>query len=193
MEKEIVDCTNKEKKYSKCPLNRVVDEFLAEWEEKLKRESHFYEIQPSLESAIRVSALCVMPSGKRHSHQRRIPEVKLKKLESSLQEERDRIGKADIFHDLFTIVKEAADPIPGIGELTVYDVAHRIGKYLRVKPDYIYLHAGTRIGANHLSIGKGKEYSTLVEIPDELRVMTPENIEDFLCICKEQLRRVKTQ
>ena len=39
-----------------------------------------------------------------------------------------------------------------LGELTVYDVAHRIGAYLQLEPDVVYLHRGTRIGARYLGL-----------------------------------------
>ena len=37
-----------------------------------------------------------------------------------------------------------------IGDLTVYDISTRIGAFLKLEPNRIYLHAGTRIGARAL-------------------------------------------
>jgi hypothetical protein len=38
-------------------------------------------------------------------------------------------------------------------EEVVYDIAHRIGAYLRREPEAVYLHAGTREGARALNLG----------------------------------------
>ena len=57
------------------------------------------------------------------------------------------------FNDLYAIVKEAS--IKGIGELCIYDTTERIGTFLGVLPDEVYLHRGTRVGAVRL-LGKVK-------------------------------------
>ena len=66
------------------------------------------------------------------------------------------------------IVEACAKQIKGIGELTIYDTALRIGFYLDIYPDKVYLHAGTREGAKRL-IGedkvKNKKYLEMSELP----------------------------
>jgi hypothetical protein len=42
--------------------------------------------------------------------------------------------------------------IKGFGELAVYDCSLRVGSYLNLLPDKIYLHAGTRKGAEALKM-----------------------------------------
>jgi len=61
--------------------------------------------------------------------------------------------------------------IPGIGELAIYDTALRIAAKLRFEPAVVFLHAGTRIGAN-------ESFS---------RAM------DVLCICKDRLGKKKSR
>jgi hypothetical protein len=53
-------------------------------------------------------------------------------------------GNCSSFDELFQMVDNAIGGIHGIGPLTVYDTACRIGEYLNLKPEKIYLHAGTR-------------------------------------------------
>ena len=48
------------------------------------------------------------------------------------------------------IVSDVAADFHGIGSLTVYDTATRIGAFLKLEPDRVYLHAGTRDGARAL-------------------------------------------
>ena len=54
------------------------------------------------------------------------------------------------FRQLFELVRDLIEPIPGIGELMVYDTALRIGAKLNLKPMRVYLHAGARAGARAL-------------------------------------------
>jgi hypothetical protein len=56
-------------------------------------------------------------------------------------------------------------PIPGIGELAVYDTALRIGARLGLEPAKVYLHAGTRAGAKALGLAYGGRTIELAELP----------------------------
>jgi hypothetical protein len=90
---------------------------------------------------------------------------------------------------LFELVREIIGPIPGIGELTVYDTAVRIGARFQLEPDRVYLHAGTRDGAKALlDVDGPREAIERDELPAQLRVLSPREIEDLLCIYKDALR-----
>lgn len=143
----------------------------------------YYHTQPTLAEAVHKAALCIL-NGKRHPHQRRIPGAVLEVFERQLQESLDRIATADSFPALFDIVFSQAGS--GIGELTVYDVAHRIGTYLGLEPDKVYLHAGTAEGAEALGV-RGKT-SPLNAFPPAFRTLTPAQAEDRLCNYKAELR-----
>lgn len=55
------------------------------------------------------------------------------------------------FESLHLEIKSIIGNIPGIGNLTIYDVAVRLGaKYNILPKDYVYLHAGPMISAKHL-------------------------------------------
>jgi hypothetical protein len=73
-----------------------------------------------------------------------------------------------------------------MGVLTVYDVAHRIAAFLGKPPHLVYLHAGTRVGAAALGI-KGDVVDP-DELPAAFAVLTAAEIEDCLCIYKDELR-----
>ena len=126
------------------------------------------------------------PGGKRHPHQRRIPLHVLQAANSRLQAINQRLGKAKSFAELHGLIAQQIGPIPGIGDLTVYDIAHRIGAYLSLAPEAIYLHAGTREGAQALNLTG--EMIALSQVPAELK-LTPAEIEDCFCIYKDALRR----
>ena len=76
----------------------------------------------------------------------------------------------------------------GIGELTKYDTATCIGCPLKIYPEYVYLHAGAKIGAVAIGIiGAKVEKRIFVEKFPAFEILEPIQIEDFLCIYKDQL------
>ena len=127
------------------------------------------------------------PEGKIHGHQRRIGKRKLIRFRDCLMDKLDRIKNIEDedFDNLMAVVVSCAEK--GIGELTVYDTSFRIGVFLSIYPDKIYLHRGTTIGAS-LLLGKtairGKKCLEKAEFPQDLQSLEPYEIEDFLCIFK---------
>jgi hypothetical protein len=70
-------------------------------------------------------------------------------------------------------------------KLTVYDISHRIGAYFGKAPERVYLHAGVRVGARALGIG-GDSFDPKI-LPKPFARLTPSEIEDCLCIYKDEL------
>jgi hypothetical protein len=164
----------------------IVRDYRARHRERARREVRYYMIQHSLEDAIREAALARLPSGKRHPHQRRIPLRILQAAERRLQAIAGQLQAAKSFAGLHRLIECKIRSIRGIGDLAVYDIAHRIGAYLRREPEAVYLHAGTREGARALNLyGKTIEVS---DLPAGLQKMSPAEIEDCLCIYKDALR-----
>lgn len=89
------------------------------------------------------------------------------------------------FAELHDLIYRQIKPVRGIGDLAVYDFAHRIGAYLRHAPEAVYLHAGTREGARVLNLGG--ETVDLSQLPAELRKLSAAEIEDCLCIYRDAL------
>jgi hypothetical protein len=125
--------------------------------------------------------------GKRYHHQCRIPLAALQTATAKLL--RAPLLKAKDFDELLRVVARAIGPIQGIGALTVYDTALRIGAKLGLQPTRVYLHAGTRAGARILGLTWRAPYLEVAECPPELRVLAPHEIEDCLCIFKKRFRR----
>jgi hypothetical protein len=80
-------------------LTQIVSDYIAKHRESARRELRFYGIQRSLEETIREAALCRLPSGKRHPHQRRIPKQVLMAAERKLQGAIEHISKAASFKE----------------------------------------------------------------------------------------------
>lgn len=100
-------------------------------------------------------------------------------------------GSFDVFHDLLWDLRPA-----GIGPLTVYDVATRVGAYLGLAPTQIYLHTGARLGWQALWGWEVRDPNHVVRVPSAhwpvpLRQLTADQAEDFLCTYRDALTRIK--
>jgi hypothetical protein len=124
---------------------------------------------------------------KRYDHQRRIPEAVLCEATRALH--RAPLAEAQDFHSLLECVRKAIGPIHGIGELTIYDTALRIGAKRGILPTRVYLHSGTRVGARALGVDWRAEYLKVSDCPAALRALASHEIEDCLCIFKSRFRR----
>lgn len=144
--------------------------------------------QPDIPSAIKVAAKSVNKEGKRNNHQRRLKKKAIDDFTEKLIHKVEEIKKAKSFDDLMYIVESCK--VKGIGKLACYDTANRIGYKIGVSPNKIYLHAGTKKGAERLlgrklminSIGKN-------ELPEPFinSELDCAELEDILCIYKAVL------
>lgn len=135
-------------------LAAVTKSYIARFRVAARRELHFYGTQKALGAAIRLAALSRTPHDKRHSHQRRIPQQVLEAAERRLQALSARLRKTRSFAELHRVISDEIGSIRGIGDLTIYDVAHRIGAYLGHEPEAVYLHAGAREGGARARFGR---------------------------------------
>lgn len=102
----------------------------------------------------------------------------------------------DAMHDWFDSVKPY-----GIGPVTVYDVAVRVGAFLEVEPEQVYMHAGVRQGLKALCEAlerQGPPYKPsdlhgawklprvpMYLFPKPLNKMRADDVEDILCTYRE--------
>ena len=131
---------------------------------------------------------------KKDPHQYRIKDKSYKKYFRRIKKLKSEIMQANDFDEILDIITfKDRNHIDGIGELTEYDIAFRIGKHLGKCPDKLYLHAGTKEGFEKaIEIKKlNKKYKKRVERKDITEVMSfLQNvpmcqIENFLCVCKD--------
>lgn len=167
-------------------LEQIVSNYIRDYRGDARKEMRFFELQLNTGEAIRKAALCKLPSGMRHPHQRRIPKVLLEQVETRLQEISRKLAKATSFTALHQAVADEIGNMTGIGALAVYDIAHRIGAHFRRSPERVYLHAGTQIGARALGIS-GNSIDPRI-LPKPFSRLAPSEIEDCLCIYKDELR-----
>ena len=116
---------------------------------------------PNLTSAVMRACNSRTPDGKMHNHQSRVTQSARDDFYVAIMQKKREIMRIlnrcvhpeyptyvdgfDALHDLFDEIKPY-----GIGPVTVYDVATRVGVYLGIHPTSLYLHAGVRQGIRTL-------------------------------------------
>jgi hypothetical protein len=170
-------------------LELIVSDYIANKRNRAEAERRWFLIQPTTEDAISTAARAKRPTGKRLSHQRRIPESVLRMSEEALLNSLPALQSAKTFEELHRTILNKIGDIHGIGELTVYDTAVRIGAKLNLAPAVVFLHAGTRIGAKALGLDVSQKSIAKKVFPPEFGPLSPAEIEDVLCIYKDRLRR----
>lgn len=151
-------------------------------------EQRRFADMPDLETAVAAAAACTNAKGKRYSHQRRLPRT-------ALEEAGERLAEADLascetFDELHERIEEATREIYRFGPLAVYDTAARIGAFLRLEPERVYLHTGSHTGALAIGLGRKKKILEVSDLPSEFHVLTGGEIEDCLCVYKKQLKAI---
>lgn len=142
--------------------------------------------QKSLQKAIYVAAMSLNDLGKRHPHQYRLKKEDMQIFEENILSSISNIKRAQNFDSLFKIVEQSAPK--GIGELMIYDATVRIGAFLNLSPDKIYIHAGTKTGLHKL-IGKFKGKTiNKSQLPEPFKSsnLGCYELEDVLCIYKKK-------
>lgn len=154
---------------------------------------HHCKIASSFPEAVDRACRSRNPAGKMYNHQSKIPLPILLEFRDLILEQSVVLfgmgpGNFDIVHALLWDIRPW-----GIGPVTTYDVSVRIGAYLGQIPSSVYLHAGVREGWNALlrglrDIDMGSVESWRAEpliirgnLPEELRDMPADEVEDFLC------------
>lgn len=122
-----------------------------------------------------------------HPHQRRVSKKLSTALEIAIGDGKQPESFQN-FQSLYDWVKSVTDRVTGVGKMTAYDVARRLGAWLDLKPDVVYLHAGTADGAQQLGV-EGK-MAHLGAFPQELQALGATHLENFLCIYKEHLQKL---
>jgi len=152
-------------------------------------QKEFFQSRSTFREALHHASLAIDGRFKRYGHQRRIPISTLKQAQTVLESNSDGIKCAKSFFELHQLFESTVLLIRGIGDLYVYDTALRLGAHLGLKPEHVYLHAGTLAGARALGIRFASNILLVSEFPEPIQSLDPDEIEDFLCIYKGLLTR----
>ena len=122
--------------------------------------------QRTFAEAVKVAVFARDADGKKHPHQWRLRHTTLRHTWRRVRRRLKQLKSARGFHELFLIIEQCATH--GFGPLAVYDTAHRIGDWLDIEPDRVYLHQGTREGARILTLNYRAPWLMMNEFPREL-------------------------
>ena len=167
----------------------IVRHYLRYHRKRKAAELDWFRNQPTLEAAIEQAALALDECGKRMSHQRRIKARAIKAATNALLEAISDLRNCPNFDTLHEVVKETVGGIKGIGPLYVYDVSERIAAKLGLAPEKVYLHTGAAEGTAKLGLDRGLETIELASFPEAFQTLSPDEIEDVLCMYKDDFER----
>ena len=162
----------------------MLHEYIKCYRPRARGERRRFRRFPSLEKAIETAALALDEDKKRSAHHRRRTAGQLSLGKSALVAALPDLRRCEDFDQLHNRVRKATKPIKGLGKLYTYDTAHLIGAHLGLSPKRVYLHSGTRKGARALGFSGGLSYLMPSQLPAQLQVLKPYEMEDFLCISK---------
>ncbi|MBU1039893.1 MAG: hypothetical protein KKF77_02190 [Proteobacteria bacterium] len=124
------------------------------------------------------------------SHQTQLHKEPREEYLKNLEGQKDALRGGTSFEDVYkTMLLCKTD---GVAQLTLYDTALRLCLPRGMKPKDVYLHSGARKGAGYIK-KLIKNYYPIVpylpkkNFPPELQVLESWEIENFLCVCKDQL------
>jgi len=157
---------------------------------RLRDELASFRKERSLASAVARAARAERPDGKRYDHQRRIKKEALRQVGATLLGNSFH-GCAD-FASLHERVRKTIGDIHGVGELMVYDTALRIAAKRGCLPTAVYVHSGTRQGVGAMGLDTRRPWIPLSEFQKPLRPLKAHEIEDLLCIFKDDLRMLRS-
>ena len=171
---------------------RIVEEYLVySWPDVIKEEYWFGKQPGDLNEAIVRACISERPSpihGRlvKHSHQLSIPPKSLAQCSDSLAARAHDLQQSVDFEQLHERIGTHIGKFERIGVLTIYDISLRIGWFLDLRPTVVYLHAGTRKGAEALIAGVAGARLDLSKLPKAFQKLTPAQAEDVLCRYKDE-------
>jgi hypothetical protein len=148
----------------------------------------FDEKETTLEAAVERACLTIKSNGRQESHHFRREKAHLKAGAERLLGHLEEIRAVTNFAKLLTLCERLlSTSLQGLGPLYVYDTALNIGAHLGHLPKGVYLHAGARDGARALGLNAESRMLFMFDLPVELQVLEPFEVEDLLCIYKAEL------
>ncbi len=192
-------------------LAKLVEDYRTQPECKRCHDREWYRQSGNISEAIRRAAHACVPRWEHAPGKKHDPTCRRTNREGRHPHQRHLTDKSiQNFHgQLSKIIGVQPDPVDfgalhlivnnpravGIGELAVYDASLRIGFFLGVLPQLVYLHKGTMKGAKRLFKRLGNEKLATAckhptidpqALPEPVRKLEVWEIEDFLCIYKNR-------
>jgi len=148
----------------------------------------------TLKEAIHRACMSRGEDGRLWHHQGRVWQRNLEAYERCLNEHLyyDGIENSEYFWELMIWCRKAAAETPGIGPVTEYDVAMRLGAWLDLEPEHLYFHAGVTEGLKALGVAipRGVYCIDRERLPKFFWDKNLDIVESFLCGYRSEIERV---
>jgi hypothetical protein len=175
----------------------VVSEYLRTYSKNAAAEVDVFKRLRSLPEAIRLACLATYYEDckpRRFEHQRRIKRIPLLKAYEVLLAREEEVRACQTFEQRYALIHELLKKQLGAGDLYFNDTSLRIGAYLASPgPQVVYLHRGTLAGARNLGLSSKNRVVAFDHLPAERKRLTRAQVEDMLCIFKDQVCRLRAQ
>lgn len=168
-------------------FDEMVQDYRRRYSADTEKELAWFRGQATLEDAIRTAAFALKPNGTRYSHQRWLKDETAQLAADLMLDHAEEIASTFDFESLHALLKLLLGGVPGIGEMYLYDAAFRLSGKLGRPPARVFLHRGTREGARALGFDSDREHLELKELPEPLRALEAYEVEDVLCLYKDDL------
>lgn len=153
----------------------------------LNAELNWFASQRTLLGAIRRAAVARGQNGNRLSHQWRLPRQMYPSALIKLTGIAPALRACAKFSDLYVVIESAVGPLNGVGPLYLYDTALRIGAFLKLKPNDVYLQAGALKGAKRLLPRVRTRSISPTAFPAPYSALPPYQLENLLCCYRSHL------
>jgi len=145
-------CKSKKQPLDQSSLQLLIDEYIHRWGDSYKLEDHWWGDKTlTWEEAIARAWRSRLSHEKMHGHQCRVANKLHEGLEVALDDKKQPEDFKD-FQSVYDWVQSIVAHVKGLGATTAYDVARRLGAWLKLKPVVVYLHAGTAAGARKFGV-----------------------------------------
>jgi hypothetical protein len=192
-----------DREFAARPPTRELNTIRALWRDYMIRYVHTGRCDPAvpwtekaetLEEAIHRACMSRGENGTLWHHQGRVWLVNLEAYEVKLNEPLyyGGIEESEHFWELFIWCRKAAAETHGIGPVTEYDVAARLGAWLDLEPEHLYFHAGVTEGLRALGVNvpRGVYCLDRERLPQFFQDKNLDIVESFLCGYRSEIERV---
>ena len=191
-----------QREFAAAPPKTKLDSISALWKDYMRRYINTGRGDPALpwtlkadtlEVAIHRACMSRGQDGTLWHHQGRVWQKNLEAYDARLQFQYfEAIEESEYFWELFMVMRKAAAETRGIGPVTEYDVAMRLGGWLDLEPEHLYFHAGVTEGLKALGvvIPRGVYCLDRERLPEFFWDKNLDIVESFLCGYRSEISRV---
>ena len=155
----------------------------------LEIELKEFSRQDTFYAALEIAVHARNAKGKRFDHQRRLKRHVIPKVWEISRYREPQLQECKTFQELFGQIESMMNNVPNAGDLYKYDTALRIGAYLDLAPEKVYLQTGALEGARRLLPGTKSRTLPKDAFPKEFQQLSCAEIENLLCAYKGRLKR----